>query len=86
MEEAIKFVHEFVNDDDNIEANYTYSTTGHSKGGGIAQVLAHTFGTQGTALDPAPGGAVVDCHDYNGLTTDLDFDLPGIPDYGFTSL
>jgi len=35
MEEAIRFVHEFVNDRDNIRENYTYSTTGHSKGGGI---------------------------------------------------
>jgi putative lipase involved disintegration of autophagic bodies len=40
--------------EDDKTANQTFSVTGHSLGGGIAQVIAYTFGLNGVTLD-APG-------------------------------
>ncbi|MFP7756449.1 hypothetical protein ACLG6S_17665 [Thermodesulfobacteriota bacterium B35] len=83
--EAIEFVHNFMRSDEYKDAGYTYSTTGHSKGGGIAQILAHTFGLEGTALDPAPAGAVVASEEYKAFVASLGIDPPGVPEHGFTN-
>ena len=83
VDAAIRYVNEFRSDPNH--SNFVYSTTGHSKGGGIAQILAHTFGLQGTALDPVAGGAVVESPGYVALVAELGIDPPGIPEHGFTN-
>ena len=83
VQSAIEYVDRFLYD--HRTQDLAYSTTGHSKGGGIAQIIAHTFGLDGTALDPAPAGAVVESPAYAALVAELGIDPPGIPEYGFTN-
>ncbi|VVH65584.1 hypothetical protein BSPLISOX_1447, partial [uncultured Gammaproteobacteria bacterium] len=46
------------NSEDTKTANKTFSVTGHSLGGGIAQAIAYTFGLNGVTLD-APGASAI---------------------------
>ena len=85
VQEAIEYVNQFKIDHEDQGEYFTYSTTGHSKGGGIAQILAHTFGMEGTALDPVAGGAVVESPGHVALVAELGIDPPGIPEHGFTN-
>lgn len=74
--EALAFVDNFRKENKNPDGSdkYHYTVAGDSKGGGIGQIIAHTFGWGGTATDPAAGGGVVKDPAYldfvrNNLTT-----------------
>ena len=60
-QEALTFVDTFIYDhkDEKGIDKFHYSLAGDSKGGGITQILSHTFGLEGTTTDPAAGGGVV---------------------------
>ena len=64
--EALSFVDDFKlkNKLPDGSDKYHYSVTGDSKGGAIAQIIAHTFGMGGTTTDSAAGGGVVKDHTY----------------------
>jgi len=83
LQEAIRYINKFMEDHEG--EGLIYSTTGHSKGGGFAQVIAHTFGIEGTALDPAPAGSVVEGKEYLDYVHSLGITPQGIPEHGFTS-
>ncbi|BCL62392.1 hypothetical protein DGMP_30850 [Desulfomarina profundi] len=83
MKEAILFVKKFMKD--YREEHYTFSTAGHSKGGGIAQILSHVFGIPGTAVAPAPAGGVIDSDAFRKFLDDNDITPKGIPEHTFTN-
>ena len=60
-----------VKNSDGRNQNPTFSVTGHSLGGGIAQVLAYTFGLNGTTLDAPGAGAIVADSAYQTYVTTL---------------
>ena len=62
--------------EDNDIVNQTFSVTGHSLGGGIAQVLAHTFGLNGTSLDAPGASSIVTDSAYQTFVTSLKKDYP----------
>ncbi|VVM19425.1 hypothetical protein BSPWISOXPB_3621 [uncultured Gammaproteobacteria bacterium] len=47
-----------------LTADKTFSVTGHSLGGGIAQAIAYTFGLNGVTLDAPGASAIVASKEY----------------------
>ncbi len=83
VKEAVLFVKKFM--EDHPRDGFVYSDAGHSKGGGIAQILSHTFGFEGTAIAPAPAGAVVESQVFQNFLKELKITPKGIPEHGFTN-
>jgi len=52
-------------------ADYTISTTGHSLGGGHAQVMADTFGLDGISLDAPQASAILESEGYEQQLQEL---------------
>ncbi|MBA5249026.1 MAG: lipase family protein, partial [Gammaproteobacteria bacterium] len=71
MTYAAQTIDASVKNSDGRNQNPTFSVTGHSLGGGIAQVLAYTFGLNGTALDAPGAGAIVADSAYQTYVTTL---------------
>jgi putative lipase involved disintegration of autophagic bodies len=70
-------------------ANQTFSVTGHSLGGGIAQVIAYTFGLNGVTLDAPGANAIISSRKYQAHLALLQQQYPdafnntgGTPDTG----
>ena len=65
MTHAAKTIDAAVKDsEDDKTANQTFSVTGHSLGGGIAQVIAYTFGLNGVTLDAPGANAIISSKKY----------------------
>ena len=63
-------------EEDEGTAPTTFSVTGHSLGGGIAQLIAHTFGLDGLSLD-APGASnIVEGSGYQEFVAELKAKYP----------
>ena len=76
-------------------ANKTFSVTGHSLGGGIAQIIAYTFGLNGVTLDAPGANAIISSKKYQAHLALLQQKYPnafndvgGTPDTGenFTNI
>ncbi|VVH51375.1 hypothetical protein BPUTSESOX_254, partial [uncultured Gammaproteobacteria bacterium] len=52
-------------------ADKTFSVTGHSLGGGIAQIIAYTFGLNGTTLDAPGANSIIADSDYQVFIASL---------------
>jgi surfactin synthase thioesterase subunit len=52
-------------------ADKTFSVTGHSLGGGIAQAIAYTFGLNGVTLDAPGASAIVASKEYQVFIASL---------------
>jgi predicted esterase YcpF (UPF0227 family) len=83
IKEAILFVNEFMHKHN--QDSYTYSVAGHSKGGAFAQIVSHVFGIPGTAVAPAPGGAVIKSEALHDFLADHDIVPKGMPEHSFTN-
>ena len=59
------------NSRDTDSADKTFSVTGHSLGGGIAQAIAYTFGLNGVTLDAPGASAIVASKEYQVFVTSL---------------
>ncbi|VVH62498.1 lipase family protein, partial [bacterium endosymbiont of Bathymodiolus sp. 5 South] len=59
------------NSEDTKTANKTFSVTGHSLGGGIAQAIAYTFGLNGVTLDAPGASAIVASKEYQVFIASL---------------
>jgi len=69
FKDAITYANEIRNNPE--YAGYKISTSGHSLGGGIAQLLSKTFGFTGISTD-APGAArIADSQDYKDFVTKI---------------
>uniref|UniRef100_UPI0034DE183A cadherin-like domain-containing protein n=1 Tax=Candidatus Thiodubiliella endoseptemdiera TaxID=2738886 RepID=UPI0034DE183A len=60
-----------VKNSDGASQTDTFSVTGHSLGGGLAQVVAYTFGLNGVAIDAPGAGAIVANNDYQVFISSL---------------
>ncbi|CAC9496300.1 hypothetical protein [uncultured Gammaproteobacteria bacterium] len=63
-------------DSDGFSQNQTFSVTGHSLGGGIAQIIAYTFGLNGVALDAPGADAIIANNEYQAHIASLQTKYP----------
>jgi len=62
FKQAVEKAHELSTDTK--YEGYTFSTTGHSLGGGVAQLLSHTFGWNGISTDAPGASRIITNQDY----------------------
>jgi len=63
-------------------AGYTISTTGHSLGGGLAQVVSYTYGFDGMTWDSPRAGLVVESEQYNAYVDDPQNEIDAVKETG----
>ena len=84
MRELVAYAKE-LNDKYNPNDDGSISVTGFSQGGGLAQLLSHTFGWQGNAQNAPGARRIVDNQAYQNQLSELDIEPKGIPE-GFVSI
>jgi len=58
---------------------YSFSVTGHSLGGGISQMLAHTFGWDGATFDAPAASGIIESDEYLAHVKSLGISPPTSP-------
>lgn len=86
IKEAVKFTNDFMLDSAQRGLSYNYSTTGHSKGGGFAQILSDAFGFPGTTLDAVPASSVINSDSYREFLLNEKIQPQGAPEGKFINI
>jgi len=71
-------INELANGDDSAYAGYKITTTGHSLGGGHAQILSHTYGWDGVTWDAPKASLIVQSLGYKAQLAEYNLNPQGV--------